>query len=136
MLLCTYGNWYRIQTSITLFYSFFSLHKRRLLRKHLLLADTVREGVGMFNQFLFEDSKPLLQEIDRKMSIMESILLLHSTSGYADTKEVYKVHQILLEMSNLLLILEQEPKMASLAKELSLQLQTIQKQYNKIIGIS
>ncbi|HDR4885365.1 TPA: hypothetical protein QCR18_004644 [Bacillus cereus] len=90
----------------------------------------------MFNQFLFEDSKPLLQEIDRKMSIMESILLLHSTSGYADTKEVYKVHQILLEMSNLLLILEQEPKMASLAKELSLQLQTIQKQYNKIIGIS
>jgi hypothetical protein len=33
-------------------------------------------------------------------------------------KEVYKVHQILLEMSNLLLILEQEPKMASLAKEL------------------
>jgi hypothetical protein len=49
----------------------------------------------MFNQSLFGDSKPLLQEIDRKMSIMESILLLHSTSGYADTKEVYKVHQIL-----------------------------------------
>jgi uncharacterized protein YsxB (DUF464 family) len=91
----------------------------------------------MFNQSLFGDSKPLLQEIDRKMSIMESILLLHSTSGYADTKEVYKVHQILLEMLNLLLILEQEPPtMASLAKELNLQLQTIQEQYNKIIGIS
>jgi hypothetical protein len=44
----------------------------------------------MFNQSLFGDSKPLLQEIDRKMSIMESILLLHSTSGYADTKEVYR----------------------------------------------
>ncbi|AUB67142.1 hypothetical protein CSW12_30290 (plasmid) [Bacillus cereus] len=90
----------------------------------------------MFNQSLFGDSKPLLQEIDRKMSIMESILLLHSTSGYVDTKEVYKVHQILLEMLNLLLILEQEPTMASLAKELNLQLQTIQEQYNKIIGIS
>ncbi len=90
----------------------------------------------MFNQSLFGDSKPLLQEIDLKMSIMESILLLHSTSGYADTKEVYKAHQILLEMLNLLLILEQEPTMASLAKELSLQLQTIQEQYNKIIGTS
>ncbi|WP_269061756.1 hypothetical protein [Bacillus sp. SRB3LM] len=41
---------------------------------------------------------------------------------------------MLIEVSQLLLTLEQEPKMASLAKCLSLQLQTIQEEYNRIIG--
>lgn len=62
------------------------------------------------------------------------MLILRYISGYVPTKEAYEVHQILLEVSQLLLTLEQDPKMASLAKGLSLQLQTIQEEYNKIIG--
>ncbi|PHG62742.1 hypothetical protein [Bacillus toyonensis] len=85
------------------------------------------------NKSLSDASKQLLQEIDRKMSIMESIL--QHISGYVIAEEAYEVHQMLLEISQLLLLLEQDPKMASLAKGLSLQLQTIQEQYNRIIGI-
>ena len=40
---------------------------------------------------------------------------------------------MLLEVSQLLLMLQQEPKMTSLAKGLSLQLQTIQEEYNRVI---
>ncbi|MGR5880982.1 hypothetical protein ACT7DC_01930 [Bacillus cereus] len=41
---------------------------------------------------------------------------------------------MLLKVSQLLLILQQDPKMTSLAKGLSLQLQSIQEQYNQLYG--
>ncbi|MGX5633475.1 hypothetical protein [Bacillus thuringiensis] len=37
-------------------------------------------------------------------------------------------------MSQLLLVLQQDPKMTSLAKGLSLQLKSIQEQYNQLFG--
>jgi uncharacterized protein YsxB (DUF464 family) len=85
------------------------------------------------NKSLSSGSNQLLQEIDQKMRIIESMLILRYVSGHVPTEEAYEVHQMLLEVSQLLLTLEQEPKMASLAKGLSLQLQTIQEEYNKII---
>ncbi|MED3275348.1 hypothetical protein BK703_01260 [Bacillus thuringiensis serovar silo] len=86
------------------------------------------------NKSLSSGSNQLLQEIDQKMRIIESMLILRYISGHVPTEEAYEVHQMLIEVSQLLLTLEQEPKMASLAKGLSLQLQTIQEEYNKIIG--
>ncbi|MBG9832098.1 MULTISPECIES: hypothetical protein [Bacillus cereus group] len=85
------------------------------------------------NKSLSSGSNQLLQEIDQKMRIIESMLILHYISGYVPTEEAYEVHQMLLEVAQLLLMLEQEPKMVSLAKGLSLQLQTIQEEYNRII---
>ncbi|MGH0945544.1 hypothetical protein ACQVTS_31840 [Bacillus mycoides] len=76
------------------------------------------------------NSTQLLQDIDRKMSIMESILQQISRNGTKE--EVYKIHHILLEVSHLLLTLEQDPKMTPLAKGLSLQLKNIQEQYNRL----
>ncbi|HDR4885363.1 TPA: hypothetical protein QCR18_004640 [Bacillus cereus] len=85
------------------------------------------------NKSLSSGSNQLLQEIDQKMRIIESMLILRYISGHVPTEEAYEVHQMLLEVSQLLLTLEQESKMASLAKGLSLQLQTIQEEYNRII---
>ncbi|PHG62852.1 hypothetical protein [Bacillus toyonensis] len=76
------------------------------------------------------NSTQLLQEIDRKMSMIESIL--QQISGPLITAEIYEIHHILLEVSQLLLALQQNPKMGPLVKELSLQLQTIREQYNQL----
>ncbi|PGA90695.1 hypothetical protein [Bacillus toyonensis] len=78
------------------------------------------------------NSTQLLQEIDQKMSIIESIL--QQIFGDWRTEEVYEIHQMIIEVSQLLLTLQQDPKMTPLAKELSLQLQTIQEQYNRLFG--
>ena len=86
------------------------------------------------NKSLSDSSNQLLQEVDWKMSTIESMLILRYISGYVPTEEAYEVQQMLVEVSQLLLMLQQEPKMASLAKGLSLQLQTIQEEYNRIIG--
>ncbi|QDZ76603.1 hypothetical protein [Bacillus cereus] len=85
------------------------------------------------NKSLSDSSNQLLQEIDRKMSIIESMLILRYISGYVPIEEAYEVHQMLLEVFQLLLMLQHESKMASLAKGLSLQLQTIQEAYTRII---
>ncbi|MGE6964344.1 hypothetical protein ACQKIW_32055 [Bacillus thuringiensis] len=74
------------------------------------------------------DSTQLRQKIDQKMSRMESIL--QNISGFLVAEEKYEVHQIFLEVSQLLLALQQDAKMTPLAKELSLQLESIQEQYN------
>ncbi|MGR5897560.1 hypothetical protein ACT7C8_01370 [Bacillus cereus] len=86
------------------------------------------------NKSLSSGSNQLLQEIDQKMRIIESMLILRYISGHVPTEEAYEVHQMLIEVSQLLLTLEQESKMASLAKGLSQQLQTIQEEYKRIIG--
>ncbi|MBG9495858.1 hypothetical protein ABE47_09050 [Bacillus thuringiensis] len=69
------------------------------------------------------DSAQLLQEIDWKMSKIESILQQVSVDGLIE--EAYEIHEMLLKMSQLLLILQQNLKMTPLAKGLSLQLQSI-----------
>lgn len=79
-----------------------------------------------------DDSIQLLQEIDRKMSIIESIL--QQISRKMITEEVYKIHHMLLEVSQLLLTLQEDPKMTPLAKGLSLQLQNTQEQYNRLLS--
>ncbi|ARO21318.1 hypothetical protein B2J90_28240 (plasmid) [Bacillus tropicus] len=84
------------------------------------------------SKILSGDSKQLLQEVDRKMSIIESIL--QNSSGYVVAEEVSKIHQLLLEASRLLLLLEQDHRMASHAKELNLQLQTFKEHYNQIMS--
>lgn len=78
------------------------------------------------------NSAQLLQEIDWKMSRIESILQQVSIDGLIE--ESYEIHEMLLKVSQLLLILQQDPKMTSLAKGLSLQLQSIQEQYNQLYG--
>ncbi|PGA90435.1 hypothetical protein [Bacillus toyonensis] len=78
----------------------------------------------------FRDSTQLLQEIDRKMSIIESIL--QQISGYLVTEDIYEIHYMLVEVSQLLLTLQHGPKMKPLAKTLSLQLKNIQEQYNRL----
>ncbi|HDR7494388.1 TPA: hypothetical protein QCX40_005080 [Bacillus cereus] len=78
------------------------------------------------------NSTQLLQDIDRKMSLIESIL--QQTFGDWRTEEIYEIHQMIIEVSQLLLTLQQDPKMTPLAKGLSLQLQTIQEQYNRMFG--
>jgi len=76
------------------------------------------------------NSTQLLQEIDRKMSIIESILQQISRNG--STEKIYEIHHMLLETAQLLLTLQQDPKMTSLATGLSLQLKNIQEQYNQL----
>ncbi|PEZ26622.1 hypothetical protein CN345_26080 [Bacillus thuringiensis] len=78
------------------------------------------------------NSAQLLQEIDWKMSRIKSIL--QQVSVYGLIEEAYEIHEMLLKVSQLLLILQQDPKMTSLAKGLSLQLQTIQEEYNRLFG--
>ncbi|MHA2896237.1 hypothetical protein [Bacillus cereus] len=85
------------------------------------------------NKSLSGGSIQLLQEIDRKMSIIESTLQYFT--GYVVAETAYEIHQMLLEVSQLLFMLEQDPRMVSLAKGLSLQLQTIQEQYNRILCV-
>ncbi|OLR26498.1 hypothetical protein [Bacillus cereus] len=79
------------------------------------------------------DSIQLLREIDQKMSILESII--QQISGYAVAEEVEGIHQILLEVSQLLLTLQHDPKVAPFVKGLSLQLQNIQEQCNRLLGM-
>ncbi|MDP1459653.1 hypothetical protein Q8G37_24925 [Bacillus wiedmannii] len=78
------------------------------------------------------DSAQLLQEIDWKMSRIESILQQVSVDGLIE--EAYEIHEMLLKVSQLLLILQQDLKMTPLAKGLSLQLQSIQEQYNRLFS--
>ncbi|MGR5881053.1 hypothetical protein ACT7C1_12860 [Bacillus paranthracis] len=78
------------------------------------------------------NSTQLLQDIDRKMSIIEAFLQQISEDLVAE--EVYEIHQMIIEVSQLLLTLQQDPKMTPLAKGLSSQLQTIQEQYNRLFG--
>lgn len=131
--MCKYDNWYKIQKKYHSFQSF-NLHKQKLLHSRLLPVEKTKERIGILNKSLSDSSNQLLQEIDRKMSTIESMLILRYISGYVPTEEAYEVHQMLVEVSQLLLMLQQDPKMASLAKGLSLQLQTIQEEYNRIIG--
>ncbi|MEK4418426.1 hypothetical protein [Bacillus sp. FSL K6-0268] len=84
------------------------------------------------NKSYVSHSTHLLQEIDRKMSIIGSTLQQISESLI--TKEVYTIHYMLLEVSQSLLTLQQDPKMTTLAKELSLQLQDIQEQYKQLFA--
>ncbi|WP_144507269.1 hypothetical protein [Bacillus mycoides] len=76
------------------------------------------------------NSTQLLQEIDWKMSRIESILQQSSINGVIE--EAYEIHEMLLEVAQLLLILQQDLKMTPLAKGLSLQLQSIQEKYNRL----
>ncbi|MCQ6288832.1 hypothetical protein [Bacillus cereus] len=77
-------------------------------------------------------STQLLQEIDGEMGRMESILQQVSIDGLIE--EAYEIHEMLIKVSQLLLILQQDRKMTPLAKGLSLQLQSIQEQYNRLFG--
>ncbi|MGQ0516234.1 hypothetical protein ACT453_34885, partial [Bacillus sp. D-CC] len=61
-----------------------------------------------------------------KMSRIESILQQVSVDGLIE--EAYEIHEMLIKVSQLLLILQQDLKMTPLAKGLSLQLQSIQEQ--------
>ncbi|MEC2862186.1 hypothetical protein BK767_28350 [Bacillus thuringiensis serovar kyushuensis] len=78
------------------------------------------------------NSAQLLQEIDWKMSKIESILQQVYIDGLIE--DVYEIHEMLIKVSQLLLTLQQDPKMTSLAKGLSLQLQSIQEQYNQLFS--
>ncbi|MGR5864806.1 hypothetical protein ACT7DZ_15575, partial [Bacillus cereus] len=49
-------------------------------------------------------------------------------------EEAYEIHEMLIKVSQLLLILQQDCKMAPMAKGLSLQLQSIQEQYNRLFS--
>ena len=78
------------------------------------------------------NSAQLLQEIDWKMSKIESILQQVYIDGLIE--EVYEIHEMLIKVSQLLLVLQQDPKMTSLAKGLSLQLKSLQEQYNRLLS--
>ncbi|PEJ72052.1 hypothetical protein [Bacillus wiedmannii] len=78
------------------------------------------------------NSKQLLQEIDWEMSKIESILQQVSIDGLIE--ESYEIHEMLIKVSQLLLILQQDLKMTPLAKGLRLQLQSIQEQYNRLFS--
>ncbi|PHC37112.1 hypothetical protein COF09_27170 [Bacillus toyonensis] len=78
------------------------------------------------------NSKQLLQEIDGKMGRIDSILQQVYIDGLIE--EVYEIHEMLIKVSQLLLVLQQDPKMTSLAKGLSLQLKSIQEQYNRLLS--
>ncbi|MCQ6530425.1 hypothetical protein [Bacillus mycoides] len=80
------------------------------------------------NKSRSRSSTQLLRKIDQKMSRIESIL--QNISGFLVVEEKYEIHQILLEVSQLLLALQQDPKMTPLVKGLIPQLQSIQEQYN------
>lgn len=91
----------------------------------------VEDGRGIIvDKSCFGDATQLLQEIDWKMSIIESTL--QQIPGYFVTEEVYEIHHMLLEVSQLLLTLQPDPKTKPLAKGLSLQLQSIQEEYNRL----
>jgi hypothetical protein len=75
--------------------------------------------VGSLDKSISCDSTQLLRKIDQKMRRIESIL--RNISIFLITEEKFEVHQLLLEISQLLLALQQNPKMAPLAKGLSLQ---------------
>ncbi|QDZ77809.1 hypothetical protein [Bacillus cereus] len=77
-----------------------------------------------------DNSMQVLQDIDRKMSLIEAFL--QQIFGGWSKEEIYEIHQIIIEVSHLLLILQQDSKVTSLAKGLSLQLQSIQEQYNQL----
>ncbi|MGR5864608.1 hypothetical protein [Bacillus sp. FSL K6-0268] len=66
------------------------------------------------NKMLSGDSKQLLKEVDQKMSIIEFMFI--QNSGYVIIEEVSTIQQLLLEVSRLLLMLEQDPGMSSHAK--------------------
>ncbi|QDZ74538.1 hypothetical protein [Bacillus cereus] len=74
------------------------------------------------------DSTRLLRKIDQKMRRIEFVF--RNTSRFLIAEEKFEVHQLLLEVSQLLLTLQRNSKMTPLAKELSLQLQNLQEQYN------
>ncbi|MBW3496578.1 hypothetical protein [Bacillus sp. FDAARGOS_1420] len=78
------------------------------------------------------NSTQLLQEIDWEMSRIESIFQQVSIDGLIE--ESYEIHEMLIKVSQLLLILQQDLKMTPLAKGLSLQLQSIQEQYNRLFS--
>lgn len=78
------------------------------------------------------NSAQLLQEIDGKMGRIESILQQVYIDGLIE--EVYEIHEMLIKVSQLLLTLQQDPKMTSLAKGLSLQLKSLQEQYNRLLS--
>ncbi|MBG9510728.1 hypothetical protein ABE47_00475 [Bacillus thuringiensis] len=78
------------------------------------------------------NSKQLLQEIDGKMGRVESILQQVYIDGLIE--EVYEIHEMIIKVSQLLLVLQQDPKMTSLAKGLSLQLKSLQEQYNRLLS--
>ncbi|WP_240514843.1 hypothetical protein [Bacillus cereus] len=59
-----------------------------------------------------DNSAQLLQEIDWKMSRMEPILQQVSVDGLIE--EAYEIHEILIKVSQLLLILQQDRKMTPL----------------------
>ncbi|AUB67195.1 hypothetical protein CSW12_31295 (plasmid) [Bacillus cereus] len=80
------------------------------------------------------NSTQLLQEIDRKMSLIEAFL--QQIFGDGSKEKIYEMHQLIIDVSQLLLTLQQDPKMTSLAKGLSLQLQSIQEQYNRLFSRS
>ncbi|PEN81897.1 hypothetical protein CN553_28990 [Bacillus cereus] len=63
------------------------------------------------------------------MSRIESILQQVSVDGLI--AETYEIHEMLLEVDQLLIILQQDLKMAPLAKGIRLQLQSIQEKYNR-----
>ncbi|WP_206773321.1 hypothetical protein [Bacillus cereus group sp. N6] len=66
------------------------------------------------------------------MSRIEWILQQVSIDGLIE--ESYEIHEMLLKVSQLLLILQQDRNMTPLAKGLRLQLQSIQEQYNQLFG--
>lgn len=84
--------------------------------------------MGSLDKSISCDSTQLLRKIDQKMRRIEFALL--NISIFLITEEKFEIHQLLLEISQLLLALQQNPKMAPLAKGLSLQLQNLQEQYN------
>ncbi|OLR25795.1 hypothetical protein [Bacillus cereus] len=84
------------------------------------------------DKLYFSNSTQLLQEIDWKMSLIEAFL--QQILEDRGKEEIYEMHQIIIEVSQLLLSLQQDPKMTSLAKGLSLQLQNIQEQYNQLFS--
>ncbi|MGQ4288469.1 hypothetical protein ACS4JF_28655 [Bacillus thuringiensis] len=66
------------------------------------------------------------------MGRIESILQQVYIDGLIE--EVYEIHEMLIKVSQLLLTLQQDPKMTSLAKGLSLQLKSLQEQYNRLLS--
>ncbi len=96
---------------------------------HIDIED--RRGV-IVNKLYPGNYTQLLQEIDWKMSRIESILQQVSVDGLIE--EAYEIHEMLIKVSQLLLILQQDLKMTPLAKGLSLQLQSIQEQYNRLFS--
>ncbi|MGR5970664.1 hypothetical protein ACT7C1_32735 [Bacillus paranthracis] len=62
------------------------------------------------------NSMQVLQDIDRKMSLIE--VFLQQIFGDWSKEEIYEIHQIIIEVSHLLLILQQDPKVTSLAKRI------------------